>query len=452
MARPIKAIDLFCGAGGSSLGLAYACSELDRQVNLLAINHWDIAIDTHSSNLPQMDHICAPLHALRPTQVVYGRPDIMIASPECIYHSVARGGKPINDQRRSSAWEVVRWAEELKPRRLLVENVREFRGWGPCDTDGNLIKERSGEIFDAFINALRAIGYNIDYRVITCADYGDPTVRKRLFIQGKLGKGKIRWPEQTHFKDKAPYWIPAKSIIDWETPGQSIFGRKKPLSPNTIRRIIAGLEKFGGPAAEPFLLMLYNMKDAKADSRYTKKLDVPCPTVTAGGQHIGLVQPFIVPNFGERKGQTPRTHSVDDPLPTITSHGAGCLVSPFITQYQGQSVGQGLDTPLNTVTTQNKYGLVLPFIMKYYGTAVGQSVDQPLDTVTAKGRFALVEAIKNGHLDIRFRMLTPRELARATSFPDDYSFTGTKTQTIRQIGNAVPTQTSKALCKALLAA
>ena len=152
-----------------------------------------------------------------------------------------------------------------------------------------------------------------------------------------------------------------------------------------------------------------------------KPTDAPIDTISAGGLHHGLAQPFIVPRYGERPGQAPRTHSVDRPVPTIA--------------------------------TTNQHHLVQPFVLKYYGTAVGQSVDRPLDTVTAKARFGLVEPshgipLDDGRalLDIHYRMLQPSELAAAMSFPADYEFKGTKEQVIRQIGNAVPIRTAQALC------
>src|ERR1700756_1278559 len=125
----ISAVDLFCGAGGSSTGLIEACDELGVKLQLLAINHWDVAIKTHTRNHPWARHICESLDTVDPYKVV-DRLDLLIASPECRWHSRARGGKPINDQLRASAWHVPRWLEAHKPKAVLLENVREFRDWG----------------------------------------------------------------------------------------------------------------------------------------------------------------------------------------------------------------------------------------------------------------------------------------------------------------------------------
>ena len=519
----ISAVDLFCGAGGSSTGLIEACDELGVKLQLLAINHWDVAIKTHTKNHPWARHICEALDTVDPYKVV-DRLDLLIASPECRWHSRARGGKPINDQLRASAWHVPRWIEAHKPAAVLLENVREFRDWGPVDSKGKPIKSRKGETYQAFLNAIRALGYTVEDRVLNAADYGDATTRERLFIIAKRGEAKIEWPLPTHSRAE---WRPAREVIDWGLKGTSIFNRKRPLAPATMRRILAGLEKFGGPDLQPFLVVLRNHADGRS-------VDAPLPTLTAGGTHVGvaepflvtahhgtdkregdgqygrrakslkepvptltgsnswaLVEPFIVPFFGERDGQEPRTHSVDQPLPAVTSHGAGAVVEPFILphrQFDRMDVDsvekplrtftakggtdfalvqpfivpidqqsapdgtKGVDIPLGTVTTKARFAVAEPFITEYYGTQkIAHSVNKPLNTITTKERFALVMPVVNGRrLDIRFRMLKKHELAAAMSFPDGYEFAGNEGDAVKQIGNAVAVKTAKALLKTIL--
>ncbi len=196
----IEAVDLFCGAGGTSAGLYDAADELGYIVNLLAINHWDVAIETHIRNHRAANHICESLDNVNPRDVVPDRfLDIMVASPECIHHSNARGGKPRDEQSRASAWHVLRWAEALRIEGILIENVPEFRDWRPLTKKGKPDKRYAkGCTYRAFLNALASLGYTLEDRVLNAADYGDATSRRRVFILARRGRKKITWPEITH--------------------------------------------------------------------------------------------------------------------------------------------------------------------------------------------------------------------------------------------------------------
>lgn len=496
--RSVIIADLFCGAGGTSTGARRACDDLGLELELLAVNHWDVAIATHSANHPDARHLCEHLDSVDPRKLFPGRRlNLLCASPECTHHSVARGGRPINDQSRASAWHIVRWAEALYIDSLLIENVPEFLTWGPIGADGRPLKSRRGQTFAAFVDALRSLDYAVEWRVLNCADYGDPTTRERLFIQARRGGRRITWPAPTHARPigaqdqmfgQLPGWRAAREIIDWSIPGKSIFQRKRPLAPATMERIAAGLRKFGGRNAEPFLVVLRNHMGARS-------LDTPVPTVTAGGQNYGLCEPFLVPFFGEREGQAPRVHSVDAPLPTVTGQGAGALVEPFILGQQSGSSPRStqdplptvatdgaialvepfmfsmehgrkgsfvmptnhgrddrtysLDRPMPTVMTVDAWAVVEPFLVAYYGSQNTSPVGAPVPTCTTRDRFGVVEP-DGARLDIRFRMLTPRELARAQGFPDDYQFSGTREARVKQIGNAVPVNTARALCSEIL--
>ena len=620
--------------------------DLGYDLRLTAVNHWPTAIKTHTVNHPDAKHICASVTRVDPYEAgPDGDLDVLLASPECIWYSRARGGRPVNDQARSSAWEVQRWIEAKKPNRVLIENVREFRDWGPlhpctCAADSQdpeadhttgcllnkPIKERKGEIYREFIDAIRALGYAVEDRVLNAANYGGATTRERLFIQARRGvDSEITWPDPTHDATgtKGEKWVAARSIIDWSIPGKSIFGRKRPLAPATIKRILAGLAKYGGPALEPFLVILRNHADGKS-------IDSPVPALCAGGNHVGLAEPFvmhlnrpkdrersveepmqtvtarssdfglvqpvlttvnhgegdmrsssvdepmktvtskgswglaeafIVPFFGEAKGQAPRTHSVDKPLPAVTSHGAGALVEPIIVELRKGQDGRSIDKPLSTITTMgathavvtpfilphrqfdrmdvdsvekplrtftasggDDFGLVLPvivpidnrsnedgtksiddplgtvttkarfavaepflvtaggpigkgrnphsvndpigtiltenhtavvepFLTKYYGNESGaQSVADPLDTVTTKDRFALImPEVDGARLDIRFRMLEPKELAAAMGL-EGYQFAGNRAEQVKQIGNAVHADLAQAILTEMLTA
>jgi DNA (cytosine-5)-methyltransferase 1 len=372
--------DLFAGGGGFSTGIAEACKQLGKKPDLVAINHWKTAVDTHTLNYPWARHLCTGLDAVHPTvEVKGGRLNLLAASPECTHHSNARGGKPMNDQSRSSAWLILKWLQELYVEAVLIENVQEFEDWGPLGADGRPLKSMKGQLFDQFIANLKALGYNVDWRVANAANYGGATTRERLFIMARRGRNKrIMWPDHTHaqlgdlqpemFGNQMQRWRPARDIIDWTLPSQSIFTRKKPLAANTLERIAAGLRKFGGKAAEPFLVVLRQHMGARS-------INDPIPTLTASGTHVGLCEPFIVPQFGEREGQSPRFHSLDAPLPTVTGHGAGALVQPFIAELRGGKYANSIDDPLSTVTTKGAHhALVEPFLLSMeHGNSVPPS-------------------------------------------------------------------------------
>lgn len=558
MINKVIAADLFCGAGGTSSGLVNACKDLGLAVELHAINHWEIAIATHTANHPGVKHMCASLETVNPRKLFKeGKLELMWASPECMHHSVARGGKPINDQSRSTAWHVVQWAEALRPRAILVENVKEFKTWGPIGSNGKPLKSRKGEIFQSWIHCLEALGYTVEWKVLCAADYGDPTTRHRLFIQALRGKRSVTWPKPSHapggkeknmFGDLVP-WRSAREIIDWTLQGQSIFERKRPLSEKTMRRIWTGLEKFG---LRPFIVP--GQGDAEHQEPRTHDIEKPLPTVTAHG-HMQIVQPFVV-----AIDQTGRTggcmNSAEEPLSTITTKQRHAVVQPFLVRHQGQSNAESIDEPVSAITTQNKHslaqpflvklrgtanaadiekplptvtaegkhlalaepylvqvnrtngdrsrsldkpmptvcgnrgehalvqpiilpqmsggkmrsvddpvptitttsrgiGLLQPYLIKYYGASGAASIDKPLDSQTTKQRFGLVRPVivLNGVeylLDILFRMLQPHELSAAQGFASDYKFQGTKTEIVKQIGNAVPVNLAKALCREVL--
>lgn len=464
--RRLKAADLFCGAGGASNGLVRACRTMDLKIDLVAVNHWPRAIETHAANHPDARHICESLESVNPRQAVPGgKLDLLLAGPECTHHSIARGGKPVNDQSRASAWCILRWASALDVKSIMIENVREFTTWGPLGANGKPLKSRKGETFEAFLQGLRSLGYRVEWRIINAADYGDPTTRERLFIQARRGRRQIVWPEPTHSRDgeatlfgERARWRAAREIIDWTVPGKSIFRRERPLKPNTLARIEAGVRKFWGQAAQPFLVMLNGTKKGQL-SQSIRSIDMPIPTVTTSA-HFGLCEPFII---GQQSCAAPR--STASPLPTIATSGAIALVQPFVmsmehahpfvipTNHGRDERTYPIDRPMPTITTVDAWGMVQPFITPYYGTGTPQTIDEPLDTVTTRDRFGLAVPEFDGlQYDILFRMLQPHELAAAMSFDPDYIFCGTREEKVKQIGNAWPNATAEALCRALLEA
>jgi DNA (cytosine-5)-methyltransferase 1 len=401
-----------------------AAGELGWDIRLTAINHWERAIETHAANHPGAEHLCESVEHIDPVKAVpEGKINLLWASPECTHHSNARGGRPRSDQSRASAWMVLKWLSELYVERVIIENVPEFLSWGPLDESGKPVQSLKGKTFRAFITSLRSLGYTVDWRILCAADYGDPTTRRRLFIQAAKGRKRIMWPQITHIDGKENLmgyrpWIPARDIINWSIPGTSIFDRKKPLADATMRRIAAGIDKYWGENyTKPFLTVFYGTNDVRS-------LDLPLPTVTTNGAHHALIEPFLTRYQGDHEGKN-----------------------------DGDNRNHCLRRPLPALDTSNRYGLVEPFILPNEGFFRGnqaRSIDEPLNTITSRGAGALIEP--SCGFDIRFRMLKNHELKRAQGFPDDYVITGNSTEQTKQIGNAVPVNTAKALVTAAVSA
>lgn len=491
MSKTVKIADLFCGAGGTSSGAIEAVQALGYRPALTAINHWPVAVETHTLNHPEARHYCASLDALNPRDIFGpGELDLLWASPECTHHSVARGGKPINEQSRATAWCVIRWADALMPPTILVENVPEFLGWGGLTLDGRPMKSKKGATFGAWVGALESLGYRVEWKILCAANYGDPTTRRRLFVQAVRGKRKIVWPDPTHEQTGAgdllggrKPWVAAKKIIDWDIPGESIFERKRPLKPKTMARIMDGLQRFG---LKPFIQTMehggsvrdadrplptittakggsfgltepYLIHVAHQGKRKARSLQQPLPTVAGKGGTIGLVDPFLIEMRGTSEAQCKTSaRSITKPLGTVTAGGVHHgLVEPCLLPQQSCGVLRPVSEPAPTVSTAGAIALIEPFLVEYYGNGRAQSVNEPLGTATTRDRFGLArpEVVVDGNrylLDIRFRMLQAHELAAAQGFPAGYQFSGTKTQAIKQIGNAVPRNLARALVLAAM--
>lgn len=397
-AKPVRAADLFCGAGGTSTGLLRACDRLGRGVDLLAVNHWPEAIATHRLNHAGVHHLCEDLGAIDPRRAVPGGAlDLLLASPECTSHSYSRGARPISEQSRATAWHPLRWADQLRVDTLVIENVPQFRDWGPTDRRGRPIKARKGETYRQYLDMLRAMGYTVDARVLNAADYGAATTRRRLFILARKGNRPLRWPEPSHapagmLLPGCQPWRAAKEIIDWSIPGQSIFARQRPLSPSTVERILMGLRKFGGAALEPWLVVLRQHMGARSTAD-------PVPTIAAGGQHMGVAEPFLVSVNHGTKGTngdgTHRVRSLDEPIRTITAQRRGeALIQPFLIGAGGpRGQGRPVDVaePLRTVLTENHQALVEPFLVVNRTNNQPRSVDEPLPVLNTGNHMGLVE-------------------------------------------------------------
>ena len=474
-------VDNFAGGGGASTGIEQA---IGRSVDI-AINHDPNAVAMHTTNHPDTLHYCESVYEVRPKVATAGRP-VALAwfSPDCRHFSKAKGAKPVEKAIRGLAWVVLRWGLDVKPRVIKLENVEEFKTWGPL-LAGEMRPDpaRAGETFEAFIGMLttgispdhpalaecceflnisldsedaarlvKGLGYVVEYRELRACDYGAPTIRKRFFMVMRCDGKPIVWPEPTHGDPKTPAvqagklapWRTAAECIDWTIGAPSIFGRKKPLAENTLKRIARGIQRFvldnptpfivkcnhtstrsnydcfrGQSLGEPLQTITKTHGYAIAVPHLTKfrtgatgqDLTEPVPTITAGtskrpggnGHALGMVEASLAPFIGRQFGSS-IGHRTDEPSATITAGGGGKsqLVVPTLIQMgYGERPGQAprvlsLDNPMGTVTAGgNKFATVSAFLAKHYGgnyTGPGVGLDEPAHSVTTVDHHAVVAA------------------------------------------------------------
>lgn len=423
-------IDNFAGGGGASTGIELATG---RSVDI-AINHDPAAIAMHRANHPETEHYCESVWDVDPREVTRGRPvGLAWFSPDCKHFSKAKGGKPVEKGIRGLAWVAVRWAATVRPRVIILENVEEFKTWGPVipqrdPETGRMLKKvysddgedyevvvsdpgervpsdlrvmipdpkRKGITFKSFVNALRRHGYRVEWRELRACDYGAPTIRKRLFIVARCDGRPIVWPEPTHGdpesdevkSGKLKPWRTAAEIIDWSIPCPSIFERKKPLAENTLRRIARGIQRFVIDNPRPYIAPYVVKVNHQGDQFRGQRMDEPLQTVTAKNGW-GVVTPYIARIGQTGFGQDRLQYELSDPLTTVTTKAEHLLVDPFLTQYHSyddSARGQTMNRPLLTQDTSNRYGLVTSHLIKLRGTCKdGQPVTEPIPTITAGG-------------------------------------------------------------------
>lgn len=461
-------VDNFAGGGGASTGIELA---IGHSVEI-AINHDPAAIAMHKVNHPDTEHYCESVWDINPVKAVKGRPVALCwFSPDCKHFSKAKGSKPVEKSIRGLAWIAVRWAATVKPRVIMLENVEEFKTWGPLLKNNMPDPAKKGYTFEHFIKSLKKLGYDVDYKELKACDYGAPTIRKRFFLIARRDRKPIIWPEATHGDPKSlevksgklKPWRTAGEIIDWSLPCPSIFDRKKDLSENTLKRIARGMEKFIINSKNPYLvkenqadfLISYHSERQDGEVRGLS-LNSPIHTLDTSNR-FGLVTAFISEYYGGfYKGAG---SDLDNPVATITTKERHALVTAFIAQQYKSSIGNSVEQPLGAITTVNKASLVTAFLLKYYGSDIGQDINSPLHTVTTKDRFGLVTIKGQDYqiVDIGMRMLQPHELFKAQGFPDNYIIdhdsTGKpypKTAQVARCGNAVPPPFAEALVKANL--
>lgn len=415
-------VDNFAGGGGASTGIELATGySVD-----IAINHDPEAIKMHRANHPNTKHYCENVWAVDPVKACNGHPvGLAWFSPDCKHFSKAKGGKPKDKNIRGLAWVALRWAGLVRPRVIMLENVEEFKTWGPLNRRHHPIKAKQGKTFERFVQQLRELGYEVEFRELIAADYGAPTMRKRFFMVARCDGKPIVWPEPTHGPADSeevkagllkPY-VGAYTQIDFSRPCPSIFDTSeeikekygiravRPLAKKTMDRIARGLKKFVLDNPEPFIIQCNH-----GGERRPNDIREPMPTIT--GKHgYGIVEPKIVPYMGANTTNHPGGNC-KNPIHTITTGNQQCLISPTLIQYysgtsKDEVRGQSIEEPIMTVDGSNRYGLVTSFLHKYYDggyTGAGDTVENPLPTVTSWDHNSLcaVNLIQmNNHCDGR---------------------------------------------------
>lgn len=419
-------VDLFAGGGGASLGLARAYREPD-----VAINHNPVAVAVHRLNHPHTAHYVCDVFEVDPIAATGGRPvGVLWASPDCRHHSKAKGGKPRSKRVRGLAWVVIRWAAACKPRLIHLENVEEFADWGPLDASGQPDPARKGLTFRRWVRELQRLGYRVEWRERVAANAGAPTIRKRLYIIARRDGRPIVWPAPTHAKTptgKLKPWRTAAECIDWSLPGRSLFGRTKPLAPNTLRRVARGLWRYVLATERPFIV-------TNTTGHPGASVDQPLRTVTTGwhhalvaahltefanastqrsfdvgepprtqcaqvkGGHFALVAAHLthLTHHGDRSG-----YALTEPTKTVTAahRGEQAIVSAFFEQANGgfyDGDGRSAIDPLSTICASGaNQRLVTAYLVKYYGSGgQWQGMGEPMHTVPTRDRMGLVRAVQ----------------------------------------------------------
>ena len=374
------------------------------------------------ANHPYTKHYCEDVWQVDPVKACNGHPvGLAWFSPDCKHFSKAKGGKPKDKFIRGLAWVACRWAGLVRPRVIMLENVEEFKTWGPLNRGHHPIKSKQGKTFEKFVKQLTDLGYEVQFKELVAADYGAPTMRKRFFMVARCDGRPIVWPKPTHAPADSeevktgllkPY-VGAYTQLDFSLPCPSIFDTSeeikekyriravRPLAPKTMERIARGLKKFVLENPEPFIIQCNH-----GGERRPNDIREPMPTIT--GKHgYGIVEPYMV-QIGQTGFATDRSKDVRDPLTTIVSKNEHCLIEPKLAPYMGTNTtnhpGGSCEEPLHTITTGNQQCLISPTLIQYHsetaqGEVRGQGINDPLMTVDSSNRYGLVTSFLHKYYD-----------------------------------------------------
>lgn len=409
-------VDLFAGGGGASVGIEQA---LGRAVDV-AVNHDPMAVRMHALNHPATRHLCESIFEVDPREATRGRRvGLLWASPDCTHFSRARGGKPVSKNIRCLAWCVCKWAESVKPRVIVMENVREFQDWGPLipkldkrgrpmlappdmkdwiaekpatrtkaeyrrlKKRGKLLKtrrvmipcpKRKGQTFRRFVNRLKKLNYRVEWRVQNAADFGAPTHRRRLFLIARRDGKAIQWPEATHG--------PKEVVGDIGSSRQSGIGARQHQG-----------DQHSGGRGRLSRSSRNDRADARRDTAKRRLLpynvaadcidwSIPIHSIFLSkeeGKRLGVKRP-LVENSMKRIARGTWRYVIDNPRPFLVrvNHGGD------------RSASESIDEPIGTMTAKNGFALATPhitaapYISKHNGDQVGQPVDEPWPTIVHK--------------------------------------------------------------------
>lgn len=516
-------IDLFCGAGGTSTGVNTARLDNKKCAKVIAcVNHDANAIASHAANHPDALHFTEDIRTLELSPLIThlnkskaDNPDaltVLWASLECTNFSKAKGGQPRDADSRTLAEHLFRYIEAIDPDYIQIENVEEFMSWGDMDENGKPLSKDKGRSYLRWVRNVRKYGYDFEYRILNAADFGAYTSRKRFFgIFAKKGLP-IVWPEHTHCKrgsdntifNDLKKWRPVKEVLDFDNEGESIFGRKKPLSENTLERIYAGLIKYVAGGRKEFLLK-YNSVNRNSGKYCPPSIDDPSPTVTCQNRlGIGKVC-FLSKQFGgspEGKNISVEgpagaitcidhhafisvcygngyNRNITEVAPTLTCKDKLSLVNvSFLDNQYGNGRATSVDSVAGSIMTNPKQKLVTcnRFLMNPQFQSPGSSVENPWFTLIARmdkrppylittesGEIAIEIYSSDSPMtvkikrfmalycivDIKMRMLMIDEIKLIQGFPKDYVLIGTQAEQKKFLGNAVEVTIARKLCEAL---
>lgn len=447
--------DQFCGAGGSSQGVRRLSQRYTGVEVKLALNHWQLAIDTHNTNFPDTLHDCTDISACDPRR--YPSTDVLITSPECTTHSPSGGnthkalklqmdlfskGKinPATERSRATMWDVCRFAEYHKYNAIIVENVVEAK--------------TKWELFDIWLMAMHKLGY--DHKCVFLNSmhcHPTPQSRDRMYVVfwkkgnkapdldynplahcpkcskdvnavqtwknplkkfGKYDKQYVYCCASCTSIVK-PYYYAAYNIIDWSDIGTKMSDREKELSPVTKKRVVYGLDKYEN---EPFFLHAAYSDNAR-----------------------GVVRPMVMPLF------------------TQTTIKSQAVVLPFIIKGEQSScegMVKSVQEPLQTQQKRQTFGIVTHESFKSFLASYNTSshclqyFTEATGTITTKDRLSLVTYSKPQYEDCYYRMLKPGEVKLGMGFDPHYKILGNGKDQVIQCGNAVTPPAMEMLCERVI--